>query len=111
MRDELAVTLSIRMYHGYRYQDQVNLIREVPMGHLPGIGEQVAILDEDDFLLPVTRRHWTFSGHTVVYLNDIIVNPPANMRICAEETTWIPDPEDESDVPVNRLLSCGWHRT
>lgn len=101
-----VVTLVIRLYRSTRL-NEVTLTREVPMGHLPGVGEQVAVTSEEGVLLAVTKRHWTFDGHVSVYLGDIFIDPtPADTHIHADETKWLTDHEGRE--PIDLLLSCGW---
>lgn len=106
MTEHPTVRLVIRLYRGTR-RDKVTLVRDVPMGHLPGIGEEIAVTQDEDFLLAVTRRHWAFEGQAIVYLRDVFIDPdPADTHIYADEMRWLTRQEEQD--PMDVLRESGW---
>lgn len=106
MTEHSIVRLVIRTYRGTRgHNNTITLIRDVHMSHLPGVGEDVAVTEDDDLLIPVTRRRWAFNGQTVVYLRDLYIDPGADTHIHADEVRW--ETEHRGD-PVGLLRGFGW---
>lgn len=108
MDEQPAVRLVIRTYRGTRGEGQATLVRDVPMQHLPSVGDAVEVTEDGGTLLDVTRRHWNFHGIAVVYLNDIFADPGEGTHIYADERAW--NTSQDGD-PMELLRSSGWERT
>ena len=103
------VIMAIRVHRTNRANSHT-LVREVVMGHLPGVGDLIEVDNEGGTLLSVVRRHWTFHGYAVLYLSDIFVDPEDDIHIHADEVKWTTDPDLPYQDPVVTLLDSGWRR-
>lgn len=107
--ETVRVTMAIRV-HRINRANSHTLVREVVMGHLPGVGDLIEVDEEGGSLLRVVRRHWSFHGYAVLYLNDIFVDPEDDVHIHADEVKWTTDPDLPYQDPIAILHDSGWKR-